>query len=128
MMAVIAIGLDLVEVDRVTRLWTRHGERAARRLLTDAEWRYCAAQAEPDVHVAARLAAKEAAFKALAGSALARHIGWLEIEVVREPGCAPALRFSGRAAERAGELGVARALLTLTHTHRTAAAVVVLVA
>jgi len=128
MTAVIAVGLDLVEIDRVAKLWRRHGERAARRLLTDAEWHYCAEQADPARHVAARLAAKEAAFKALAGSASARRIAWRELEVTRDPSCGPALRFSGRAAERARELGVARALLSLTHTDRTAAAVVVLVA
>ena len=128
MTAVIAVGLDLVDIDRVARLWTRHGERAARRLLTEEEWRYGAGCAEPTRHVAARLAAKEAAFKALAGSMLARAIGWRELEVTRDDMCGPALRFSGRAAERARELGVTRALLTLTHTDRTAAAVVLLVA
>lgn len=125
---IVAVGLDLVEIDRVARLWARHGERAAGRLLTAQEWRYCAEQSEPARHVAARLAAKEAAFKALSGSASARHITWRELEVTRDESCAPALQLSGRAAERARELGVTRALLSLTHTDRTAAAVVVLVA
>ena len=128
MTGVLAVGLDLVEIDRVATLWARHGERAARRLLTDEEWRYCAGQAEPARHVAARLAAKEAAFKALAGSSSARRITWRELEVTRDESCGPAMHFSGRAAERARELGVTRTLLSLTHTDRTAAAVVVLVA
>ncbi|MFQ6047712.1 MAG: 4'-phosphopantetheinyl transferase superfamily protein, partial [Gemmatimonadales bacterium] len=65
-MSLIAVGLDLVEVERVRRLLQSKGERALRRLLTDAERDYCMAQAVPERHVAARLAAKEAAYKALA--------------------------------------------------------------
>lgn len=125
-MTVLGLGLDLVDVARVERLWERHAERAARRLLTTEERRYCAGKAAPARHVAARLAAKEAAFKALAGNALARRIWWLELEVVRAAGEPPRLEFHGRAAERCRELGVRRALLTLTHTDRTAGAVVVL--
>jgi holo-[acyl-carrier protein] synthase len=125
---VVGLGIDLVEVDRVARLWARHGERAARRLLTVAEWDYCAVRAEPVQHAAVRLAAKEAAFKALAGSAAARQIGWRELEVTPADGGSPEIRFHGRAAARARELGVTRALLTMTHTNSTAGAVVLLLA
>lgn len=126
-MTVLGIGLDLVDIDRVARLWDRHGERAARRLLTTDEMRYCGAQTAPVRHVAARLAAKEAGFKALAGNALARRICWRDLEVVRGADGPPALRFHGHAAARSRELGVGQVLLTLTHTERTAAAVVVLI-
>jgi holo-[acyl-carrier protein] synthase len=121
------VGIDLVEIARVERLLDGKGDRAIARLFTDAEVTYARSRARPAMHLAARLAAKEAAFKALTGSDDARLIGWREVEVVSpEGGGAPALRFHGRAEARARELGVSRAHLSLTHTDGTAGAVVVL--
>src|SRR3989449_4463746 len=77
-------------------------------------------------HVAVRLAAKEAAYKALQGSAGARGIGWRDIEVIRAPDGRPEVALSGLAQARAHELGVRRVLLSLSHTHLAAVAVVVL--
>lgn len=119
------IGIDLVDIARVDRLVGSKGERALRRLFTAEEIAYAVARPLPAQHLAARLAAKEAAFKALAGNALARGIGWREIEVVRGDGH-PTLVFHGRAAERAAELGVTTVWVTLTHSATTAAAMVVL--
>lgn len=119
------IGIDVIDLARVARLLESKGERVIQRLFTAGEAAFVARRRDPVRHFAARLAAKEAAFKALAGNELARGIGWREIEVVREDSH-PALRLSGRAAERAAELGVSRSWLTLTHSALTAAAVVVL--
>jgi holo-[acyl-carrier protein] synthase len=65
--------------------------------------------------LAARFAAKEAGAKAL-GTGISRGVNWLEIEVIREPGGRPGLRFHGRAAERAHWMKVRNAALSLTHT------------
>jgi holo-[acyl-carrier protein] synthase len=119
------IGIDLVDIARVERLLGAKGERALRRLFTADELSYALARPFPAQHLAARLAAKEAAFKALAGNALARSIGWREIEVVRGEGH-PVLALHGRAAERAVELGITAVWVTLTHSTTTAGAVVVL--
>lgn len=121
------IGLDLVDIDRVARLLARHPERARRRLFTDGERRYCDRRPEPARHFAARFAAKEAGYKALSGSEEARHIHWLEIEVANSPlDGRPTLLLHGAAAKRAAVLGVSAVHVTLTHSDRVAAAVVVL--
>ena len=119
------VGIDLVDIARVDKLLDAKGERALRRLFTVDELEYALARARPAQHLAARLAAKEAAFKALAGNSLARGIGWREIEVIRGEHY-PTLKFHGRAAERAAELGVTSVWVSLTHTATTAGAVVVL--
>ena len=119
------IGIDLVDIARVGRLLDAKGERALRRLFTTSEVEYALSRPLPAQHLAARLAAKEAAFKALAGNSLARGIGWKEIEVVRDDG-RPTLAFHGRAAERVAELGVIDVWVSLTHSGTTAAAMVVL--
>jgi holo-[acyl-carrier protein] synthase len=119
------VGIDLVDIARVQRLLDAKGERALRRLFTSDEVDYALTRAQPAQHLAARLAAKEAAFKALAGNVLARGIGWREIEVVRGDH-GPTLSLHGRAAERAGQLGVTEIWVSLTHSETTAGAVVVL--
>ena len=119
------VGIDLVDIARVDRLLDSKGERALRRLFTADEVAYALARPLPAQHLAARLAAKEAAFKALSGSSLARGIGWREIEVVRGDEH-PTLALHGRAADRAAELGVTSIWVSLTHSATTAGAVVVL--
>jgi holo-[acyl-carrier protein] synthase len=123
---VIGLGFDLVEVERVARMLARNGGRITARILTADEEEYCAKMHAPAVHVAARVAAKEATFKALAGTFDARAIGWREIEVSHDEHHRPVLALHGRAAARAHELGVGRVLLSMSHTERTAGAVVVL--
>jgi holo-[acyl-carrier protein] synthase len=117
------IGIDLVAVARIERLLARHGPRALDRLLTEDERAYCLQMAVPARHVAARVAAKEAVYKALQGSEDARGIGWREIEVVRDPDGRPGVRLSGSAARRLVALEAAGVLLSLTHTDELAAAI-----
>lgn len=121
------VGLDLADIDRIARLLARHPERARARLFTAGERAYCDRRGAPARHFAARFAAKEAAYKALAGSEEARHIHWQEIEVASSPlDGRPTLLLHGVAARRAAELGVVSIHVSLTHSEQVAAAVVVL--
>jgi holo-[acyl-carrier protein] synthase len=120
------VGIDLVDIARVERMLEQKGERVLERLFTAAEVAYAMGRARPAMHLAARLAAKEAAFKALAGSDDARLIGWREVEVVAREGHSPTLVLTGRADTRARELGIQHLWVSLTHTDSAAAATVVL--
>ena len=126
LLSAIGVGVDLVEVSRVAAIIADKGARVFQRLLTRDERAYCESRPDPATHVAVRLAAKEAVYKALQGTAAARGIGWREIEITRASDGRPDVRLSGTAAERAHELGVGRVLLSLSHTHQAAIAVVVL--
>ena len=125
-MTAIGVGVDLVEVSRVAAIIADKGSRVFERLLTAAERAYCESRPDPATHVAVRLAAKEAVYKALQGSEAARGIGWREIEVTRAADGRPAVELSGLAAARARELNVDRVLLSLSHTHQAAVAVAIL--
>ena len=120
------IGIDLVDIARVERMLAGKSHRVLDRLFTPDEVAYAMARARPAMHLAARLAAKEAAFKALAGSDDARLIGWREVEVVSRIGHSPTLILRGRADTRARELSIEHIWLSLTHTDSSAAATVVL--
>jgi holo-[acyl-carrier protein] synthase len=123
---IIAIGIDMVEIARVERMVASKGDRALRKLFTDAERAYALSRPRPALHLAARVAAKEAAYKALRGTHAARAIGWRELEVILAEDGSPQLLLHRGAARRALELGVTRLHLSLTHTASTAAAVAVL--
>ena len=125
-MSAVGVGVDLVEVSRVGAIIADKGARVFERLLTPAERAYCESRPDPATHVAVRLAAKEAAYKALQGSESTRGIGWRDIEVIRAPDGQPDLVLSGLAQARARALGVRRVLVSLSHTHLAALAVVVL--
>ncbi|HUL02512.1 MAG TPA: holo-ACP synthase [Gemmatimonadales bacterium] len=126
-MNTVGIGVDLVEVPRVNTIIADKGARVFERLLTPAEREYCESRPDPATHVAVRLAAKEAVYKALQGTDAARGIGWREIEVVRAADGRPDITLTGVAAARAQELGVERVLLSLSHTHLAAVAVALLI-
>lgn len=123
---IVAIGVDLVDLERIERLLAQKGERALARLFTASERAYAAKRPRPVVHLAARVAAKEATYKALRGTASARAIGWRELEVVLAGDGSPSMVLHGGAAKRAAELGVTRVHLSLTHSASSAAAFVVL--
>lgn len=120
------MGIDLVDIVRVERLLRRHPERALNRLLTNQEQSYCMAAARPAQHVAARIAAKEASYKALQQAGNARGVGWLDSEVVLDAHGKPNLLWHGVAERAASHLCVSSAIMSLTHSDSTAAAVVIL--
>ncbi len=124
-MTLVGIGIDLVEVSRVARLLRRKGDDALRRLLTDAELQYVASRPDPVPHVAARLAAKEAVYKALQALPGGRGIGWRDIEVVRGDEGRPEVRLTGAAADLAAAHGGIQLTVSHTHTASTAGAVAV---
>jgi len=123
---ILGLGIDLVDVARARRLLDAKGERALARLCTAGEAAYVRAHPLGAPSFAARLAAKEAAYKALAGTAEARAIGWRDIEVERAEDGKPSLLLHGLAKERAAALGVKRIHVSLTHTDFSAGAVVIL--
>lgn len=122
---IIGTGIDLVEIPRMARIRERHAERGLRRLFRPEELDYCLGLVSCDASLAARLAAKEAFFKAL-GTGVYRGGSWLDVEVVRMRTGAPALRLYGRAASLAKRRGAKHLHLALSHAGGLAVAQVVL--
>jgi holo-[acyl-carrier protein] synthase len=114
-----AVGLDLVEIERLRTLLASASFRA--RCFTPAEQAYCDSHRDPAPSYAARWAAKEAAAKAL-GTGIAEGVNLIDIEVLRSERGTPSLALHGGAAEKAAALGLRRFALSLSHTATTAAA------
>ena len=122
MSEVLGIGTDLVDLDRF-RVVLARTPRVVQRVFTEGEQAYACARRDPSERLGARFAAKEAAMKAL-GVGLGE-VDFRDLEVVRLESGAPELEVRGRAGARAEALGVRRWLLTMSHTHLLAQAVVV---
>ena len=122
----VGVGIDLVEVaDVAAALASPRADRYLKLVYSEAERRDCAT---PDGRVdparlAARFAAKEAAWKALGDAAM--QLGWRSVEVVRGRHGQPSLRLNAPAARIAQSLGIRRFAVSLTHEPAYAAAVVV---
>ncbi len=109
-------GLISSRLSGCSRASTGSGDRFLQRVYTEGEIAFCLRKQRHSAEsFAARFAAKEAGAKAL-GTGISRGVSWKEIEVTREPGERPKLRFSGRAAERAHAMGVRNVQLSLTHS------------
>ncbi len=119
------IGVDLCEVERMEAAIARHGERLLARLYTPAERRYCESKPNRMERFAGRFAAKEAAMKAI-GTGWSRGVGWRDFEVTRAMGGRPVIVFHGAARRIADEMGVTRALVSITHVRSMALAQVLL--
>jgi holo-[acyl-carrier protein] synthase len=114
-MAILGLGLDVVEISRVRALIERRGARALERLFTEGERAYCERRrASRFQSYAGRFAVKEATMKLL-GTGWARGVRWIDIEVVREPGRAPVLALHGETARIAAAKGIERIHVTITH-------------
>jgi holo-[acyl-carrier protein] synthase len=123
--AVRGIGVDVVKVERLTQSLERFGHRMEARLFTERELEYCRRHTDPLPHLAARFAAKEAAFKAI-GTGLSNGVGWKQAEVIQPGGQQPRLEFHGAALERFQALGASSSHLSLTHDGGLAIACVVI--
>lgn len=121
---VIGIGIDAVQIGRFERAVARYGVRLLDRLFTAAEQARFRSHRSPGRHLAARFAAKEAAFKALR-TGWGQGVVWQDVEIVgggREPS---SVVLSGCAQEVAARLGITQMLVSLTHDGDYAMACVV---
>ena len=120
-MTIFGIGTDVVEVERIAGAIDRFGEMFLARLFTAAERGYCGGQKRPEVHYAARFAAKEAVAKAL-GTGIGRNLEWLDMEVARNEDGRPALVLGGAGLRFAESHGIREVMISMSHTRTCAVA------
>ena len=115
----IALGIDVVEINRVKRIFDRWDRRFVQRCFTNTEQKLCGGDISS---FAVRFAAKEAVMKAL-GTGM-KGVNWLDIEVHNLPSGAPVLKLHNRAEREADRQGWQSVSLSLTHSAGVAIAVV----
>jgi holo-[acyl-carrier protein] synthase len=120
---IVAIGVDIIELDRIRGVWSREGDKFLHRIFTAPERAYCLDKADPLPHLAARFAAKEAFQKCWPYP-----FSWQDVWVERDGddwGRRPQLRFVPQIQAVMLEEEW-RAHLSLSHTHAHAVATAIL--
>jgi holo-[acyl-carrier protein] synthase len=104
-------GIDLIEIARIERAITRHGERFFQRFFTPQEITFC--RGRPD-RLAGRFAVKEAVAKAL-GTGIG-DFNWTDVEIFCDGRGKPELILHNNALELATTKGLTQWSISLSHT------------
>jgi len=115
-----AVGIDMIEIDRVAKVLAKHPRRFIERVYTPEEAAFCRGRVP---ELAARFAAKEAVMKALGTGA--RSVAWRDIEVLPDRRGKPLVYLYGGAAKRAETIGLVAIDVSLSHLESFALAAVV---
>ncbi|MEH6464547.1 MAG: holo-ACP synthase [Shewanella psychromarinicola] len=124
-MAIVGIGTDIVEIERIREQQTRLGDKLAKRVLTQAELAVYCASTLPERYLAKRFAAKEAAAKAL-GTGIGRGVSFQHIHTSNDEYGAPLVTFTEGAAKRLALLGGVKGHLSIADEKHYATATVIL--
>src|SRR3989344_5752224 len=116
-----AIGIDIVEIKRLSKVSKKWGAAFLKKVYTDRELAYAKSKRFPYQHLAARFAAKEAIFKAL-GEVEKNFVGWKNVEIVNDASGKPAVRWHGAAEKTRKKRGIAGAVVSLSHSDHYAVA------
>ena len=122
---IIGVGIDIVKNERIEEAIKRWGDRFLNRVFTEVEKEYASRHKSSTPHFSARLAVKEAAFKAL-GTGWQAGIGWKEVEVVNNPQGKPLLKVKGRVKKLLEEKGVKAIHTSISHEKEYSIAQVIL--
>jgi holo-[acyl-carrier protein] synthase len=122
---VFGIGIDLVDVTRIEQALNRYGEKFITRVYCPSEIDYCTRKAIPQIHFAARFAAKESFMKALS-IGLGMGVSLKDIEVINQADNKPVLITHHKAKDMINDYGVTAIKLSITHTKNYANAIVLL--
>jgi holo-[acyl-carrier protein] synthase len=120
METVSAVGVDIVEIERIEAALGKFGARFLGRVYTKLEVAAC--RGRPN-ELAVRFAAKEAVMKALGTGA--KGVAWREIEVLPNHRGKPLVYLHGRALARAERIGLRGVDISLSHSRDFAVAFVV---
>lgn len=99
---VIGIGIDIIEIERIKQSIDRFGDHFLNKIFTDKEIKYCQSKFNKYQHFAARFAAKEAVYKALA-STWQPIASWKSMEVTNDLSGIPKIITFGKLREFLGD-------------------------
>ena len=123
-MAIVGIGTDIAEIERIEKAFLRSGESFAKRVLTEQELERFASLKQQARFLAKRFAAKEAASKAL-GTGIAQGVSFHDFTISNDQYGAPCLSLSGKALEIAQQKRINNIHLSISDERHYAVATVI---
>ena len=112
------VGIDIIEVKRISEMLEKYGDRFLGRILTESEIDYCRKFSKPDLHFAGRFAAKEAYSKAI-GTGIGKDFSWKDIEIKNDERGKPFIVHL-----KESEFSSLKFEISISHTDQYACAVV----
>lgn len=107
------VGIDLIRIKRIARVYRRRPERFLRKIFTPKEIEIILRKGNPMPSIAARFAAKEAVAKALGcGIGVIR---WCEMEILPGSKGKPQVYLWGKAARWAEKYGIKGVEVSMSH-------------
>jgi len=106
------IGIDIIEIKRISEMIDQWGDQFLKRIFTDAEITEWESKGKRTSFLAGRFAAKEAFFKVTNE----KGINWKEIEILSTTTGKPVLRFKGKEEDKE---------VSISHTEDLAVSVVI---
>lgn len=125
-MKIIGTGIDIVETARIRESLEKFGDRFLQRCFLPAEIAYCQGMKHPELHLAARFAAKEAISKAF-GTGITGQLGWKDMEISKRESGEPFVILHGKAMLLAQARGATEVLVSLSHCREYAVAQAILI-
>ena len=122
-MAVVGLGTDIAEIERVEKALARSGDAFAERILSAVELEQFHSLKQKGRFLAKRFAAKEAASKAL-GTGIAMGVTFHDFQVSNDEHGKPVLTLHNKAQELAKQQGVNSIHITISDERHYAVATV----
>lgn len=122
---IFGIGNDLADIDRVGKIYDRHGHHFLKNILTPTELEMMKEYKNPAEFIAGRWAAKEAFSKAL-GTGMCEQCAFVETEILRDERGKPFVKLHAATEETARALGITKIHVSISHEKNLAMAMVLL--
>lgn len=119
------VGIDIVEIERIAKMWNDYGMRFAARILSEFEQSELDATKRPEWLIAKRFAVKEAFGKAI-GTGLRHPVTWTRIELTHDALGRPLLQLHPEIDLMLKERGIRRHHVSVTDERHFASAIVIL--
>ena len=110
---IIGVGIDLVSIDRIDKVYKKYPDRFSERIFTNQEKINFEQRGSLIAVLAARFAAKEAVLKAIGCGIGPAALN--EVELTALPGQQPRVKLSGEASRLAGERNITAVSISMTH-------------
>lgn len=121
MKAIVSCGVDIIEIERIKRIYGTYGSRFLNRVCSRREESHISGRRDQATALAGRFAAKEAVLKAL-GSGLYSGLTLPGIEIHSKKTGEPYCVLNGQALKRANSLRITEVFVSISHCKQYAVA------
>ncbi|CUR53789.1 Holo-[acyl-carrier-protein] synthase [Serratia symbiotica] len=112
-MTILGIGIDIIKIIRIKKIFIHSGNRLAKRILNTTEWKNYTKNKQPIRFLTKHFAIKEAVSKAL-GTGIRNGLTFNQFEVFHDKLGKPNIYLHHKAAEIAKNMGVTKIHVSLT--------------